>query len=108
MRFTAANEHGDASNGPGYTDRQHTSSDVLGVDTDGDQSADQYVDASAVASWGQVVSVRVSLLMATPPSAGPLSSTAQTYTYNGTSSTATDRRVRHVYSSTVNVRNRTK
>lgn len=34
MRFTSANEHGDASNGPGYTDRQHTSDDVLGADTD--------------------------------------------------------------------------
>lgn len=33
-RFTSANEHGDASNGAGYTDRQHTSNDVLGVDTD--------------------------------------------------------------------------
>jgi len=42
MRFTAANEHGDASNGPGYTDRQHTSSDVLGVDTDGDGSVDSF------------------------------------------------------------------
>jgi len=42
MRFTAANEHGDASNGPGYTDRQHTSSDVLGVDTDGDGTVDSF------------------------------------------------------------------
>jgi hypothetical protein len=33
-RFTSANEHGDASNGTGYTDRQHTSNDVLGIDTD--------------------------------------------------------------------------
>jgi len=33
-RFTSANEHGDASNGAGYTDRQHSSNDVLGVDTD--------------------------------------------------------------------------
>ena len=81
---------------------------AYGVDTDGDQSANQYVDASAVANWGQVVSVRVSLLMATPPSAGRLSANPQTYTYNGTTTTATDRRVRHVYSSTVNVRNRTK
>lgn len=32
-RFTSANEHGDASNGPGYTDRQHSSSDIIGVDT---------------------------------------------------------------------------
>lgn len=81
---------------------------TYGLDTDGDSSANGYVDASGVGNWAQVVSVRVSLLMATPPSAGTLSSTAQTYTYNGTSSTATDRRVRHVYSSTVNVRNRSK
>ncbi|MEZ4918878.1 MAG: M28 family peptidase [Saprospiraceae bacterium] len=42
MRFTAANEHGDASNGPGYSDRQHTSDDILGVDTDGDQVIDSF------------------------------------------------------------------
>lgn len=42
MRFTSANEHGDASNGPGYTDRQHTSDDVLGVDTDNDLIIDSF------------------------------------------------------------------
>ncbi|MEZ4942349.1 MAG: M28 family peptidase [Saprospiraceae bacterium] len=42
MRFTSANEHGDASNGAGYTDRQHTSDDILGVDTDGDQVVDSF------------------------------------------------------------------
>ncbi len=42
MRFTSANEHGDASNGPGYTDRQHTAADVLGVDTDGDSVVDSF------------------------------------------------------------------
>lgn len=42
MRFTSANEHGDASNGPGYTDRQHTSDDVLGVDTDNDGTVDSF------------------------------------------------------------------
>ncbi len=42
MRFTAANEHGDASNDPGYTDRQHTSDDVLGVDTDNDGAVDSF------------------------------------------------------------------
>lgn len=45
MRTTSANEHGDASNGPGYTDRQHTSDDILGVDTNGDLIIDSfYVD----------------------------------------------------------------
>lgn len=42
MRFTSANEHGDASNGPGYADRQHTSDDILGVDTDGDSVVDSF------------------------------------------------------------------
>ena len=42
MRFTSANEHGDASNGPGYEDRQHTSEDVLGADTDGDGVLDSF------------------------------------------------------------------
>lgn len=45
IRFTSANEHGNASNGPGYTDRQHTSSDILGADTNGDGEVDSfYVD----------------------------------------------------------------
>jgi hypothetical protein len=45
IRFTSANEHGNASNGPGYTDRQHTSDDVLGADTNGDGEVDSfYVD----------------------------------------------------------------
>lgn len=42
MRFTSANEHGDASNGPNYTDRQHTSDDILGADTDGDGVIDSF------------------------------------------------------------------
>jgi hypothetical protein len=42
IRFTSANEHGDASNGPDYDDRQHTSEDVLGADTDGDGVVDSF------------------------------------------------------------------
>jgi Zn-dependent M28 family amino/carboxypeptidase len=41
-RFTSANEHGDASNGPGYTDRQHTTNDILGVDTDINGTIDSF------------------------------------------------------------------
>jgi hypothetical protein len=45
MRLTAANEHGDASNGTNYTDRQHSSRDILGVDTNTDGVVDSfYVD----------------------------------------------------------------
>lgn len=43
IRFTAANENGDAySSRPNYTDRQHTSSDILGVDTDNDGELDSF------------------------------------------------------------------
>ncbi len=42
VRFTSANEHGDASLGSGYTDRQHTSSDILGIDRNNDGSLDSF------------------------------------------------------------------
>lgn len=42
IRTTSANEHGDASNGPGYTDRQHTINDILGLDTTGDGNIDSF------------------------------------------------------------------
>lgn len=42
IRFTSANEHGDASNGSGYTDRQHTSDDILGIDTNTDGEIDSF------------------------------------------------------------------
>lgn len=42
MRFTSAHEHGDAGVGGDYHDRQHTSDDILGVDTDGDMLIDSF------------------------------------------------------------------
>lgn len=42
IRFCSAHEHGDASNGPDYTDRQHTERDGLGIDTDGDMVVDSF------------------------------------------------------------------
>lgn len=43
MRFTSANESGNASvDSSWYVDRQHTSGDVLGVDTDGDLVVDSF------------------------------------------------------------------
>ncbi|RMG83463.1 MAG: M28 family peptidase [Bacteroidetes bacterium] len=51
MRFTSANEHGNANvSDPDYHDRQHTSGDVLGADTDGDGVIDSfYVDMNYLA-----------------------------------------------------------
>lgn len=43
MRFCAANENGNADvSSPSYSDRQHTSSDILGVDTDNDTFIDSF------------------------------------------------------------------
>lgn len=43
IRLCAANEHGDADvSNVNYSDRQHTSDDILGVDTDNNQIIDSY------------------------------------------------------------------
>lgn len=42
IRFTAANENGNASLGANYTDRQHTSQDILGIDTNNDMILDSF------------------------------------------------------------------
>lgn len=43
MRFTSANEHGDANVADtNYTDRQHTTRDTLGIDTNGDLVIDSF------------------------------------------------------------------
>jgi hypothetical protein len=42
VRFTSANEHGNANPVSGYTDRQHSTRDVLGVDTDSDGIVDSF------------------------------------------------------------------
>ncbi len=43
IRYTAANEHGDANVAAlGYSDRQHSSRDTLGMDTNGDMVVDSF------------------------------------------------------------------
>lgn len=79
---------------------------LYGEDLNGDLSADRYVPAgTAGLIMNNVVSVRVSLVLVTPEN--NLAITAQTYTdANGTSVTAPDRRLRRVFSSTIQLRNR--
>lgn len=77
---------------------------LYGEDTDGDGSANKYVTADAVGNMGNVVSMRISLLMRTADD--NLVNSPQTYNYNGSSVTATDRRIRRVFNSTVKLRNR--
>ena len=63
MRFTSANEHGDANTSdPDYHDRQHTSDDILGVDTDNDGILDSfYVDFNYLARNAVINGVSASL-----------------------------------------------
>jgi type IV pilus assembly protein PilW len=87
--------------------------DILyGVDTTGDFIADNYVPASAVGDWAQVVAVRVSLLVASPEATA--ATNAQTFVLRDTNGdgtldteTAPDTRLRQVVTTTVSLRNRT-
>lgn len=63
MRFTSANEHGNAGVGPDYHDRQHTSEDILGVDTDGDMELDSFfVDFNYLARNAVINGVGASMI----------------------------------------------
>ena len=78
---------------------------LYGVDTGVDGAVDQYVSADSVANWDSVVSVRVSLLLRTLAD-NLVVGGAQTYNFNGTAVTATDNRLRAVFSRTISLRNR--
>lgn len=78
-----------------------------GQDTDADGSADTYADATAVgANWAQVVSARISLLLASADN--NIVSTLQKYKFNGSYVTAAsgDKRLFQVLTSTIALRNR--
>lgn len=60
--------------------------------------------ASAQDRWARVVSIRISLLMRTVED--NVSQEKQTYTYNGKTIAATDRRLRKVFTHVIKVRNR--
>lgn len=78
---------------------------VYGEDTNGDQSADRYVTAPNVGNMENVVSVRVDLLLR---SLEQITTAPVAYTFAGAAPvTPTDRLLRRVFSTTVNLRNRT-
>jgi hypothetical protein len=67
IRYTAANEHGDADIGVNYTDRQHTGDDVLGVDTNNDLVIDSfYVDFNYLARNAVINGVTAGLIGNSP------------------------------------------
>lgn len=78
---------------------------LYGEDINGDLAADRYLDATTIGSnMNNVVSVRISLLMR---SLDQITTRPVPYSFSGVSSTPTDRFLRRVFSSTVNLRNRT-
>lgn len=76
---------------------------LYGEDTDNDGVANRYVTADNVGMWNNVVSVRVSLLIRSEDN---IASSAQTYTYDDTETTAADLRVRRIFNTTIKIRNR--
>ena len=77
---------------------------LYGVDTDGDNFANQYMVSTAVANMLNVVSVRLMLLVRSDTN---VTEAAQVYNYNSASTTAADQRLRQVFSTTIALRNRT-
>ena len=68
IRFTSANEHGDANVAdPDYEDRQHTSDDVLGLDTDGDSVLDSFFVDFRYLSRNALINGFVAGLVSTAP-----------------------------------------
>lgn len=79
---------------------------TYGVDNGLDGNIDSYETAEGVADWGEVVAVRVGLLMRSPEEYGTEFDDS-TYVVNETSfDPVDDRRVRQVFTTTIAIRNR--
>ncbi len=80
---------------------------LYGEDTGGgggNQYADVYVDASAVADWTNIRSVRISILL---QSADNITTEPRAFTFNGANAnTGNDQRLRMTFSTTIALRNR--
>jgi len=77
---------------------------LFGEDLDADGAANRYVAANTVGAWANVVSVKPQLLLATVRD--NMATSPQPYTFNGTTTTPTDKRIRAVLSSVITLRNR--
>ncbi len=70
VRFTAANENGNANVGPGYIDRQHSTRDVLGVDNNSDGIEDSlYVSVTYLARNALINGVSMAMAALSPDTA---------------------------------------
>ncbi|QBQ56271.1 PilW family protein [Nitrosococcus wardiae] len=77
---------------------------LFGEDTDGNREANAYLTADNVTAWNNIINVRINLLLQTLED--NLAATPQSYTFNGATITPNDRRLRRVFTATVNLRNR--
>ena len=67
IRFTSANEHGDGAPDVTYTDRQHTHSDVLGEDTNGDGVIDSFFVSFTYLQRNTIINAAIATLGALAP-----------------------------------------
>lgn len=86
---------------------------LYGQDTDGDKIADTYLDAASITDWGNVISVRLSLLFRTVKENFQIDPDSKTYnllggTGNGgvTVGPVNDHNRRRVFTTTIQIRNR--
>ena len=77
---------------------------LYGEDTDADGVPNYYVPSNSIANTANVISIRVNVLVAS--AADRLTSEPRAYTFNDTTTTPTDRRLRRVFTATLAVRNR--
>jgi len=77
---------------------------LYGEDTNASGTANYYVPASNMVVMENVVSVQISLLVQSD--SDNLATSAQSYTFNGATSTAMDNRLYQVFTSTITLRNR--
>ncbi len=77
---------------------------LYGVDTTGDDFPNQYMIATAVTNWYDVISIRLMLLVRSV--ADSVVEAPQTLNYNGVTATAADYRLRQVFTTTIALRNR--
>jgi type IV pilus assembly protein PilW len=75
----------------------------LGLDTDGDRNADQYLPPDAVTDWSSAVSARIELLFASPQD--NITTAPQKYTFDGSVVTPTDRKLRTTMTLVSSLRN---
>jgi type IV pilus assembly protein PilW len=77
---------------------------LYGVDTSDDDHTNQYMIATDVTNWYDVMSIRLMLLVRSA-SIGVVEA-PQVITYNGATATAADNRLRQVFTTTIALRNR--